>query len=64
MTRPKYFYEVEARQTVAHADTGEVITLQQAHLIHKDAPDSLIHLDRENAVTLRDALNKWLAETE
>lgn len=63
MAKPKYFYEIEEHQTVAHTDDARAITVQQANLINDKAPDSHIYLNRETAAILRDALDTWLKET-
>jgi hypothetical protein len=64
MSKPKYLYEIVPQETVLHADDGGCITLQQANLLGLKDPDAKIHLDRKNAEATRDALDRWLKETE
>jgi len=64
MGKPKYLYEIEPHETVAHASDGGCITVQQADLLDSDARDKCIFLNRQNAAKLRDALDAWLSETE
>jgi len=64
MRKPKYLYEIEPQETLAHAMGAGCITVQQKDLLDGDAPDRLIYLSRADAAKLRDALGQWLSETE
>ena len=62
--RPKYLYKISEIRTVAHAEDGASLTLQQGPPSYRpSAPDSLIFLDRENAIKLRGIITNWLRES-
>jgi hypothetical protein len=63
MTRPKYLYALSDELHV-HASSAGAVTVQQADPIGRDQRDSMLHLDREDAAKLRDALDQWLKESD
>lgn len=63
MAKPKYLYEIDAREFIARSDDGRGLILQQAHPLGGDRSDAHIFMDRRDAKKLRDAIGQWLAET-